>query len=108
MEWFRCNQENPLRRGLEEQHQRTNTNVLSDVQNGTLPSVSWVIPTLAESDHPASGCNHGPRWITSVVNAVGQSKYWNSTAIVLLWDDWGGFYDNVPPPQVNYTSLGFR
>ena len=85
-----------------------NTNVLSDVQNGTLPSVSWVIPTLAESDHPASGCNHGPRWITSVVNAVGQSKYWNSTAIVLLWDDWGGFYDNGPPPQVNYTSLGFR
>lgn len=85
-----------------------NTNVLSDLKNGSLPSVSWVIPTLAESDHPASGCNHGPHWITSVINAVGASKYWNSTAIILMWDDWGGWYDNVPPPQTNYTSLGFR
>jgi phospholipase C len=84
------------------------TNVLSDVKNGSLPAVSWVIPTLENSDHPASGCNHGPRWITSVVNLIGKSKYWNSTAIVLLWDDWGGWYDNVPPPQINYTSLGFR
>ena len=46
--------------------------------------------------------------MTSVVNAVGQSPYWNSTAIVVIWDDWGGFYDNVPPPQLDYTSLGMR
>jgi phospholipase C len=87
---------------------RPNTNVLKDLKNGTLPSVSWVIPTLAESDHPASGCNQGPHWVTSVINAVGASKYWKSTAIVLLWDDWGGWFDNVPPPQTNYTSLGYR
>ena len=80
----------------------------TDVKNGTLPSVSWVIATLADSDHPASGCNGGPRWVTSVMNAVGQSKYWNDTAVLLLWDDWGGWYDPVPPPQINYTSLGFR
>ncbi len=85
-----------------------NASVLSDVQNGTLPSVSWVIPTLATSDHPASGCNHGPHWITTVVDAIGSSKYWNDTAIILLWDDWGGWYDPVPAPQTNYTSLGFR
>jgi phospholipase C len=84
------------------------TNVLRDVKNGTLPAVSWVIPSLPDSDHPASGCNHGPHWITSVVNTVGTSKYWNDTAIVLLWDDWGGWYDNTAPPQINYTSLGFR
>jgi phospholipase C len=85
-----------------------NTNVFSDVRAGTLPAVSWVIPTLADSDHPVSGCNGGPRWVTKVVNAIGTSPYWKSTAIVLLWDDWGGWYDPVPPPQVNYTSLGFR
>jgi phospholipase C len=85
-----------------------NTNVFKDLKNGTLPSVSWVIPTLADSDHPASGCNHGPHWVTSVVNAIGTSKYWNDTAIILMWDDWGGWYDPVPPPQINYTSLGFR
>jgi phospholipase C len=85
-----------------------NTSVFNDVKGGTLPAVSWVIPSLADSDHPASGCSGGPRWVSSVVNAIGQSKYWDSTAIVLIWDDWGGWYDPVPPPQTNYTSLGFR
>ncbi len=85
-----------------------NTNVFRDLQNKTLPAVSWVIPTLADSDHPASGCDKGPHWVTSVVNAIGKSSYWKSTAIVVLWDDWGGFYDPVPPPQLDYTSLGMR
>jgi len=73
-----------------------------------LPAVSWVIPSLKDSDHPASGCSGGPRWVSSVLNAIGQSKYWNSTVVIVLWDDWGGWYDPVPPPQTNYTSLGFR
>jgi phospholipase C len=85
-----------------------NTQIFRDLSRGALPAMSWVIPTLGDSDHPASGCNGGPRWVTSVVNAIGRSRYWDSTAIVLLWDDWGGWYDPVPPPQVNYTSLGFR
>ncbi len=85
-----------------------NGSVMSDVKNGTLPEVSWVIPSLKDSDHPASGCSGGPRWVSSVVDAIGKSKYWDSTAIVLIWDDWGGWYDPVPPPQTNYTSLGFR
>jgi phospholipase C len=85
-----------------------NTSVFSDLKEGTLPAVSWLIPTLKDSDHPASGCSGGPRWVSSVLNAVGESKYWDSTAVILLWDDWGGWYDPVPPPQTNYTSLGFR
>jgi phospholipase C len=85
-----------------------NTNVFSDIKNGSLPQVSWVIPTIADSDHPASGYNRGPSWVTSVVNAVGKSRYWKSTAIVVMWDDWGGYYDNVPPPHLDYTSLGMR
>jgi phospholipase C len=85
-----------------------NTNVFKDLKGGTLPSVSWVIPTLNDSDHPGSACNGGPRWVTQVVNAIGTSAYWRNTAIILLWDDWGGWYDNVPPPQITYSRLGFR
>ncbi|HET6275355.1 MAG TPA: alkaline phosphatase family protein [Candidatus Cybelea sp.] len=85
-----------------------NTSFFSAISSGTLPSVSWVIPSLHDSDHPASGCNGGPWWVTKVVNAVGTSKYWKNTAIILIWDDWGGWYDNVPPDQITYTRLGFR
>lgn len=85
-----------------------NTSVFGDLSGGTLPAVSWVIPTLYDSDHPASGCNGGPWWVTKVVNAVGGSQYWKDTAVILLWDDWGGWYDNVPPPQISYSRLGFR
>jgi phospholipase C len=85
-----------------------NINLFSDIKNGKLAAVSWVIPALASSDHPASGGDAGPSWVTSIVNAVGKSKYWDSTAILVVWDDWGGFYDNVAPPQLDYTSLGMR
>jgi phospholipase C len=85
-----------------------NTRIFDDVKNGKLPQVSWLIPCVRNSDHPAAGSNTGPAWVTSVVNAIGNSPYWNSTVIVVLWDDWGGWYDPVPPPQLDYTSLGFR
>ena len=87
---------------------RPNYRVFTNLTAGTLPEVSWVIPTLYDSDHPASGCNGGPWWVTRVVNAIGTSRYWKNTAIILLWDDWGGWYDNAPPMQINYTSLGMR
>ncbi|HTU82552.1 MAG TPA: alkaline phosphatase family protein [Candidatus Acidoferrales bacterium] len=83
------------------------TNVFADIKNGALPSVSWVIPDSKNSDHPGSA-GHGPSWVASVVNAIGKSQYWNSTAIVVVWDDWGGFYDHVKPPQLDYDGLGFR
>jgi phospholipase C len=84
------------------------TNIFSDLKKGKLAQVSWVIPTLCDSDHPGSGANRGPLWVTKVVNAIGASRFWKNTAIILFWDDWGGWYDNAPPPQISYTSLGFR
>jgi phospholipase C len=84
------------------------TTVLKDAANGTLPSVSWVIPSLLNSDHPASGCRNGPTWVSQVVDAIGKGPDWNSTAIIVTWDEWGGFYDPVPPPQLDYVSLGIR
>jgi phospholipase C len=84
------------------------TNVLNDIANGNLPGVSWVIPTAAESDHPGITDGSGPAWVAQVVNAVGSSPYWNNTAVFVVWDDWGGWYDHVAPPVYNYYELGFR
>jgi phospholipase C len=70
--------------------------------------MSWVIPDLLDSDHPEGVSNTGPSWVATVVNAVGKSKYWDSTAIIVTWDEWGGWYDHVPPPQVDYDGLGIR
>ncbi len=87
------------------------TNILTDVTSGKLPMLSWVIPTSQDSDHPWTihGVDYGPSWVASVVNAIGQSSYWNSTAIIILWDDWGGFYDHVPPAFFDDAGgLGFR
>ena len=85
-----------------------NTHVLTDPGNGTLASVSWVIPTFNESDHPRTKKDTGPSWVASVVNAIGESPYWNTTAIFITWDDWGGWYDHVPPQQLDKFGLGFR
>ena len=71
-----------------------------------------MIPDNEDSDHYAliggKIVDNGPDWVASIVNAVGQSSYWDSTAIIVLWDDWGGFYDHVPPPHMDYVGLGFR
>jgi phospholipase C len=84
------------------------TRFLKDIKNGKLPAVSWVTPTCKNSDH--SGCrgSHGPDWVASIVNAVGKSAYWDSTAIFVFWDDYGGWYDHVPPPLEDYDGLGIR
>lgn len=85
------------------------TNIFGDISSGNLPAVSWVIPEDDENDHPDESADNGPEWVASVVNAVGESSYWNSSMIVVIWDDWGGFYDNaVPPFQDKYGGLGFR
>jgi phospholipase C len=82
--------------------------VLADARKNNLPGVSWVIPDNLWSDHPETGTDYGPSWVTAIVNAVGESKAWESTAIVVVWDDWGGFFDNVPPPQLDFRGLGIR
>jgi phospholipase C len=84
------------------------TTVLTDAANGTLPSVSWVIPDWLDSDHPAAGSDTGPSWVAAVVNAIGHGPDWDSTAIFVVWDDWGAWYDHVPPPQLSFVGLGMR
>ncbi len=85
------------------------TSIFTDISNGALPAMSWVIPDGYNSDHPAYSSDTGPSWVASVVNAIGQSQYWNSTAIVIVWDDWGGFYDPVKPPKLDKQGgPGFR
>jgi len=84
------------------------TKILRDISKGKLPAMSWLIPDEVDSDHPANTSDTGPSWIAGVVNAVGTSKYWDSTVIIILWDDWGGFYDNLDPQQYPYGGLSFR
>jgi len=85
------------------------TNIFNDIKDGKLPAVSWVIPDDDDSDHPDDPVDDGPEWVASVVNAVGGSSYWKSSVVIVVWDDWGGFYDNaVPPFQDKYGGLGFR
>jgi phospholipase C len=84
------------------------TTVLKDIANGKLPQFSWVIPDAMDSDHAGTESDKGPSWVAAVVNAIGESEYWKTTAIVVLWDDWGGWYDPVPPPQLDFVGLGIR
>jgi phospholipase C len=77
------------------------TNVFADIANGQLAQVSWVIPPGPSSDHAESNDGSGPSWVASVVNAIGNSPYWANTAIIISWDDWGGWYDHVAPKVIN-------
>jgi phospholipase C len=79
-----------------------------DARAGNLPSVSWIVPNDRHSEHPPSSIAAGQAWVTRIVNACMRSPDWNSTAIFLSWDDWGGFYDHVAPPTVNGQGLGLR
>ncbi len=80
----------------------------SAAENGTLPAVSWVVPSGAVSEHAPMSVSAGQSYVTSVVNALMRSPEWSSTAIFLAWDDWGGFYDHVAPPQVDQNGYGLR
>jgi phospholipase C len=81
----------------------------TDVTNHTLPSVVWVMPgTDQTSEHPPYDISVGEQNTVSIVNAIMASEYWDSTAIFLTWDDYGGWYDHVRPPQVDQFGYGFR
>jgi phospholipase C len=84
------------------------TQLFSDITQSRLAQVSWVIPTGQESDHALSNDGSGPSWVASIVNAIGTSPYWASTAIFITWDDWGGWYDHVAPPIYDAYEYGFR
>jgi phospholipase C len=99
-------------------------NFLNSLTNGSLPSVSWIIPgsswqppgypfnagikDCVTSEHPPARSDCGMDYVSYLVNALMKSSYWDSSAIVLTWDDYGGFYDHVPPPQVDAYGEGFR
>jgi phospholipase C len=86
-----------------------NTQVLTDIANGTLAQVTWIVPATAYSDlATANETGQGPNWVGNIVNEIGASQFWDSTAILISWDDWGGWYDHINPPQVDNMGLGFR
>jgi phospholipase C len=102
-------------------HVKSTASFASDIQNGNLPSVSWIIPGswvpptnpaacngVSPSEHPPARSDCGMDYVSYLVNQVMQSQYWQSTAIVITWDDYGGFYDHVAPPQIDQYGEGFR
>jgi phospholipase C len=82
--------------------------VLRDISRGYLADVTWITPSAAASDHAGTTNGTGPSWVTSVVSAIGSSSFWDSTAIIVVWDDWGGWYDHVAPKRYNSYELGMR
>ncbi len=77
-------------------------------QAGTLPAVSWIAPNFRDSEHPPALVSVGQTYVTHIINRIMQSPDWDNTAIFLAWDDWGGFYDHVPPPGVDKLGYGIR
>ena len=102
----------PIFTDVQQDHQlgniRPTSSFLSEAKAGTLPAVSWVTPSQVNSEHPPASVHEGQAWVTNLVNAVMRSPNWNSTAIFLSWDDWGGFYDHVVPPTVDGNGYGLR
>jgi phospholipase C len=77
-------------------------------EHGTLPAVSWIAPSQPDSDHPPANLATGQAYVTNLINTIMRGPDWDSTAIFLAWDDWGGFYDNVVPPDVDANGYGLR
>lgn len=81
---------------------------VSDVQNGNMANVSWITPSGNYTDHPPAALEPAQNFVETIVNAVMNSSYWDSSAIFVTWDDWGAFYDHVAPPQIDGIGLGPR
>ncbi|MGH3578399.1 MAG: alkaline phosphatase family protein, partial [Mycobacterium sp.] len=87
---------------------QTVDNFYAAARGGSLPAVSWIVPSGTVSEHPPSPVSYGQSYVTGLINAVMSSPDWSSTAIFLAWDDWGGFYDQVKPPTVDQNGYGLR
>ncbi len=102
----------PVFEDVQKDHQLRNiqplNNYFAEAKKGTLPSVMWVTPSQADSEHPPASVHQGQAYVTAVINAAMKSPDWDSTAIFLQWDDWGGFYDGVVPPPVDQNGYGLR
>jgi phospholipase C len=83
---------------------------LSAAADGTLPDVAWIAPASNVSDHPGgpSTTQTAMAYVTRLINAAMKGPAWDSTAIFLTWDDWGGFYDHVEPPRIDQMGYGLR
>jgi Phosphoesterase family len=97
---------------VRQNHQLSNIASLSRIRlaahPGRLPSVSWVMPAQSVSDHPPALISRSQTYVTNLINTIMRSPNWNSTAIFLTWDDWGGFYDHLRPPTVDAQGYGLR
>jgi phospholipase C len=102
----------PIFEDVQKDHQIRNIEPLDDyftqARDGTLPSVTWITPSQKDSEHPPASVHQGQAYVTALINAAMKSPDWNSTAIFLQWDDWGGFYDGVVPPPVDQNGYGLR
>jgi len=87
---------------------KTTPSFFAAASSGHLPAVSWVVPDWRRSDHPSATLTDGQVWVTSLIDTIMRGPDWNSTAIFLAWDDWGGFYDHVTPPVVDGVGYGIR
>jgi phospholipase C len=97
---------------VHEDHQLGNIQHYADffkaARTGSLPSVTWVVPDVEHSDHPRMPLADGQAWVTRVINSIMRGPDWDSSAVFLAWDDWGGFYDHVVPPGVDSSGYGIR
>ena len=80
----------------------------NDCKSNRLPEVCWCVPISADSEHPPADSARGMWHVTGLINAIMQSPAWKDTVIIVTWDDFGGFYDHVPPPQVDKYGYGPR
>jgi phospholipase C len=87
---------------------QTVSNFFKAASDGSLPAVSWIAPNWNVSEHPTALVSAGQTYVTGLINAIMQGPDWDSTAIFLSWDDWGGFYDQVVPPRVDWMGYGLR
>jgi len=87
---------------------RDNTEYFAAAADGSLPSVSWVMPTRGRGEHPSDRIATGQKWVSRVVNAAMEGPAADRTAVFLTWDDWGGFYDHARPPRVDANGYGLR
>jgi phospholipase C len=97
-----------VRQDGQERNIQSVANFYAQAKAGTLPAVSWVVPSDTVSEHPPHSISVGQAYVTSLINAVGRSPDWDTSAIFLAWDDWGGFYDHVRPPRVDQNGYGLR
>jgi phospholipase C len=102
----------PLFTDVQQDHQMHNIRPLHSyfaaARAGALPSVAWIIPSSADSEHPPASVHQGQAYVTALINAAMKSPDWDTTAIFLTWDEWGGFYDHLVPPRADRNGYGLR